>query len=86
MQPTGFVVQPGHLEEMSLRIAQTCAAAVILYFLNEVRGVALIAGDAMSSVFGVFEKFLLFAGDVAGQAACRVFRGRATESEDRMVG
>jgi hypothetical protein len=53
---------------MSLRIGQI-SAAMILYFVNEVRAVALIAGNAMSSVFGVFEKFLLFAGDVAGQTA-----------------
>lgn len=86
VQPAGFVGQPGHLKEMSLRIAQISAAAVILYLLNEVRGVALIAGNAMSSVFGVFEKFLLFAGDVAGETAGRVFSGGATESKDRMVG
>jgi cyclic lactone autoinducer peptide len=59
---------------------------MILYFVNEVRAVALIAGNAMSSVFGVFEKFLLFAGDVAGQTACRVFSGRATKSKDRVIG
>src|ERR1700719_1290059 len=84
VQPAGFVGEPGHLKEMSLRVGQI-SAAVIFYFLNEVRTVALIAGDAMSSVFGVFEKFLLFAGDVAGQTACRVFSGRATKSKDRMV-
>ena len=84
VQPAVFVGQPGHLKEMSLRIGQI-SAAMILYFVNEVRRVALIAGDAMSSVFGVFEKFLLFAGDVAGQTACRVFSGRATKSKDRMV-
>lgn len=86
VQPTGFVRQPGHLKEVSLRIAQIRAAAMILYLLNEVRRVALIAGDAMSSVFRVFEKFLRFAGDVAGQTACRVFRSGAAKSEDRMVG
>lgn len=85
VQPTGFVGQPGHLKEMSLRIGQI-SAAMILYFVNEVRAVALITGDAMSSVFGVFEKFLLFAGDVAGQTARRVFIGGATKSKDRMVG
>ena len=84
VQPAGFVGQPGHLKEMSLRIGQI-SAAMILYFVNEVRAVALITGDAMSSVFGVFEKFLLFAGDVAGQTARRVFIGGATKSKDRMV-
>jgi hypothetical protein len=59
---------------------------MILYFVNEVRGVALIAGDAMSGVFGVLKKFLLFAGDVAGKTARRVFIGGAAESKDRMVG
>ena len=85
VQPAGFVGQPGHLKEMSLRIGQI-PAAMILYFVNEVRAVTLITGDAMSSVFGVFEKFLLFAGDVAGQTARRVFIGGATKSKDRMVG
>ena len=70
---------------MSLRIGQI-PAAMIFYFFNEVRGVALIAGDAMSSVFGVFEKFLLLAGDVASQTAGRVFRSGAAKSKDRMVG
>ena len=66
VQPTGFVGQPGYLKEVCLRIAQIGAATVILYFLNEVRGVALVAGDVVSGVLGMFEKFLLFAGDVAG--------------------
>ena len=86
VQPAGFVGEPGYLKEVRLRIAQICAATVILYFLNQVRSVALIAGNAMSSVFGVFEKFLLFAGDVAGQTAGRVFGGRATKSKDRVIG
>jgi hypothetical protein len=85
VQPTGFLGQPGHLEEMRLRIAQISAAAVILYFLNQVRGVALIAGNAMSGVFGMFEKFLLFAGNVAAQTTRRVFIGGATKSEHRVV-
>ena len=86
MQPTGFVGQPGHLKEMSLRISQISAAAVIPYFLNQVRCVALITRNAMSGVFGVFEKFLLFAGNVAGQTAGRVFSSRTTKSKDRMIG
>ena len=85
VQPTGFVGQPGYLKKVSLWIDQI-SAAVILYFFNEVRGVALIAGDAMSGVFRVFEKFLLFAGDVAGKTARRVFGGGASERKDRVVG
>jgi hypothetical protein len=86
VQPAGFVGQVGHLKEVRLRITQTCAATMILHFLNEVGGVALIAGDGMPGVFGMFEKFLLFAGDVAGQTAGRVFSGGASKSKDRMVG
>ena len=40
----------------------------------------------MSSVLRVFEKFLLFAGDVAGQTAGRLFSGGAAKSKDRVVG
>jgi len=85
MQPAGFVSKPRQLKKIPLRIAQI-PFAVVFHFVNEMRGMALIAGDAVASVFGVFEKLLLFAGDVAGKAARGVFRWGTMKGEDRMVG
>src|SRR5579871_3133640 len=83
MQPTRFVGDLRHLEEMRLRI-WLAALARVLYFVDEMRHVALIARNAVAGVFRVLEKVLLFAAGVASQAARSVFRRVGIERKNRM--
>ena len=68
------------MKEIRLRVLHI-ALAQILNFVHKVRRVALIAGNAVARVFGVFEKLLLLAADVAGEAARGIFRRRAFKGE-----
>jgi len=58
---------------------------VVFYFVDQVSGVALIAGNAMAGMLGVFEEFLRLAGDVAGKTARSVFGGGSFKSEKREI-
>lgn len=61
--------------------------AGVFYLFGKVGGVALVAGDAvagMAEMSGVREELLPFTGDVAGEAASGVFRGRGAEGEHGM--
>ena len=80
MQPASLVGQLRQLKEIRLRVLQI-ALAQIFNFVHKVRGMALIAGNAVARMFGVFEKLLLLAADVAGEAARGIFRRRALEGE-----
>jgi hypothetical protein len=82
-KPAGLIGKLRPLEEITLRIAQTFFARV-LDFGYQMRSVTLIAGDAMTCVLGVLEKFLLFAGVVAAETTGRVLVWRASEGEYRM--
>lgn len=84
VQPARFVGQLGELKKFGLWITQT-SPAVVLYLVDEMRGVALVAGNPVPRVLGVFEEFLLFAGDVAGKTARGVFGGGSFKSEEREV-
>ena len=76
VQPASLVGQLRKLKEMRLGIDRI-AFAEVLYIVYEVRRVALIAGDAVAGMFGMREKLLLFAADVAGKAAAGIFFRRA---------
>ena len=83
MQPASLVGQLRDLKEIRLRMAQI-AFAQVLYFVHQMRCVALVAGNAVAGMFGVFEKLLLLAADVAGEAARGIFRGGALERKQRV--
>ncbi len=80
VQPASLVGQLRKLKEIGLRVLHI-ALARILNLVHKVCRVALIAGNAVAGMFGVFEKLLLFAADVAGEAARGIFRGRAFKGE-----
>lgn len=84
VQPASFFANLRQLKEVRLRVGQI-ALAVIFHFINQVSGVALVAGDPVAGVLGVREEFLPLAGVVAGKAAGGVFVGRAAKSEQWMV-
>ena len=84
------VVQPArrfrklrNLEESRLRVRKA-ALALIFDLFHQVGRMAFVAGDARRRVLRVGKRFLLLAGDVAGQAAFRVFLGTAVEREDQL--
>ena len=65
VQPADLVRKLRDLEEVGLRVGKA-ALALVLDFVHQVRGVALVAGKAVRGVLGVGEGILLLARDVAG--------------------
>ena len=84
VEPASFFTNLRKLEEMRLRVGRI-ALAVIFHFVDQMRGVALIAGDAVAGMFRVREKFLLLAGGMAREATSGIFVSRAAKSEQRMI-
>jgi hypothetical protein len=84
VQPARLVGQLRKLEEIGLGITQE-TFAVVFHFIDQVRGVALIAGDAVAGVLRVREKLLLLAGVVAGQAARSVFVRGSLKGEQGVI-
>lgn len=84
VQPTRLVSNLRQLKEIRLWIAQI-PFALVPHLVHQMRRVALIAGNAVASVFRMFKKFLLFAGGVAGQAARRILRSGASKREERKI-
>lgn len=82
-QPAPLIGELGQLKEIPLRIAEI-ALARVLDFVHQVRGVALVTGNAMSRVFGMFKVLLLFAAGVTREAVRRVLFRRASKTEYRM--
>lgn len=85
VQPAGLFGDFRNLEEVALRGEQR-ALALVLHFLDQVRAVALTAGNAVPGVGRVFEQFLLLAGGVAREAARGVLLGASFEGKYGMVG
>ena len=84
VQPARLVGDLRQLEEMRLRIAHI-APAVVFDLVDQMGGVALIAGNPVARMFRVCEELLLFAGDMAGQTARRVFIGCPTKREQGKI-
>ncbi|HKQ85713.1 MAG TPA: hypothetical protein VJS43_02975, partial [Candidatus Acidoferrales bacterium] len=82
VEPTGLFGQLRKPEEVSLRGRHRLAE--VSDFVNEVRCVALIAGNAMGGVFGFAEKVLHFACGMATEAVRSVLFGAAFELKNRM--
>jgi len=84
VQPARFIRQLRQLEEIGLWIGHI-ALAQVFHSIDQVRRMALVAGNAVARVFGFAEEILHLAGGVAAEAMRGVLLGAAVEREDRML-
>ncbi len=81
VQPSNFIRKLRHLEEVPLRRSEF-ALALVLDFIDQVRGVALIARKSVRGVAGVLKEFLLLAAGMAQQATRGILLGVRTKLEN----
>ena len=84
MPPAIFIGDLRKLEEVALGITHVAFCGV-LHFIDQMGGVALVAGNAVAGVLGMLEQDSLLAGNVAGKASCGVFLRAALKRENRVL-